>query len=114
MEALNTFTFPLFSCELILGNIIYASHFKLIYCNVGLGLPPKLSGKESTGSAGDARDTSLVPGSGRSPGEGNGNLLQYSCLENPMDGGTWRAAVYGITSDTTVVTKQQQTLNTVA
>ena len=101
MEALNTFTFPLFSCELILGNIIYASHFKLIYCDVGLGLSPKLSGKESTGSAGDARDTSLVPGSGRFPGEGNGNLLQYSCLGNPMDRRVWWATVQGVTKSQT-------------
>jgi len=36
----------------------------------------------------------LIPGSGRSPGEGNGNPLQYSCLENPMDGGTWWATVH--------------------
>ena len=41
--------------------------------------------------AGDARDSVLIPGLGRSPGEGNGNPLQYSCLENPMDGGTWCA-----------------------
>ena len=40
-------------------------------------------------------DTSSVPGSGRSPGEGNNNLLQYSCLENPMDRGVWRATVPG-------------------
>ena len=44
-------------------------------------------GKESTCSAGD---TSLIPGSGRSPGEGNGNPPLYSCLENPMDRGTWQ------------------------
>ena len=37
-----------------------------------------------------------IPGSGRSPGEGNGNPLQYSCLENPMDKGAWRAAVHGV------------------
>ena len=43
-----------------------------------------------------------IPGSGRFPGEGNGNPLQYSCLENPMGRGAWRAAVHGITeSDTT-------------
>ena len=41
----------------------------------------------STSSAGDAGS---IPGSGRSPGEGNGSPLQYSCLENPMDGGAWR------------------------
>ena len=95
MEALNTFTFPLFSCELILGNIIYASHFKLTYCAVGLGLSPKLSGKESTSSAGDARDMSLVPGSGRSSEEGNGNPLQYSCRRNHMDRRVWWATVQG-------------------
>ena len=38
----------------------------------------------------------MTPGSGRSPGEGNGNLLQYSCLENPMDGGAWQATVCGV------------------
>ena len=43
----------------------------------------------------NAGDMSLIPGSGRSPGEGNGNPLQYSCLENPMDRGAWRATVHG-------------------
>ena len=47
-------------------------------------------------SAGDARDAGLIPGSGRSPGVGNGAPLQYSCLENPMDRGAWRAIVYGV------------------
>ena len=42
----------------------------------------------------------LIPGLGRSPGEGNGNPLQYSCLENPMDGGAW-ATVYGIAKSQT-------------
>ena len=46
-------------------------------------------------SAGDAVDASLIPGSGRSPGGGNGNPLQYCCLDNPMDGGAWRATVHG-------------------
>jgi len=41
-------------------------------------------------------DLGSVPGSGRSPGEGNGNPLQYSYLENPMDGGTWQATVHGV------------------
>ena len=39
---------------------------------------------------------SLIPGSGRSPGEGNGNVLQYSCLGNPMDRGAWWATVHGV------------------
>ena len=42
-------------------------------------------------------DTGWIPGSGRSPGEGNGNPFQYSCLENPMDRGTWCATVHGVT-----------------
>ena len=47
-------------------------------------------------NAGAIRDLGLIPGSGRSPGQGNGNLLQYSCLENPMDRGAWRATVHRI------------------
>ena len=43
-----------------------------------------------------AEDTGLIPGSGRSPGEGNGNPLQYFCLGNPMDRGAWRATVPGV------------------
>ena len=50
-----------------------------------------LSSKESSCSAGDIRDTGSSPGSGRSPGEGNGNSLQYACLEDSMDRGAWRA-----------------------
>ena len=44
----------------------------------------------------DAGDASLIPGSGRSPGEGNGNPLQYSCLGNPTDRGAWQATVQGV------------------
>ena len=47
-------------------------------------------------SAGDVRDEGLIPGSGRSPGGGHRNPLQYSCLQNPMDGGTWRATVHRV------------------
>ena len=68
-------------------------------------LPPagftgqRLSGKESACNAGDP---GLIPGLGRSPGEGNGNPLQYSCLENPMDRGAWWATVCRVAeSDTT-------------
>ena len=46
--------------------------------------------------AGDARNMRLVPGSRRSPGVGNGNPLQYSCLENSMDRGTWQSTVLGV------------------
>ena len=58
-----------------------------------LGLPWWLSGKESAPNAGDLGS---IPGSGRSPGEGNDNPLQYSCLENPMDRGAWQATVHGV------------------
>ena len=58
-----------------------------------LDLPCSSDGKESACSAGDL---GLIPGSGRSSGEGNGNPLQYSCLENPMDGGAWRATVHRV------------------
>ena len=51
---------------------------------------------ESACNAGDARDVGLIPRSGRSPGEENGNPLQYSCLENPMDGRAWWATVYTV------------------
>ena len=47
----------------------------------------------------NAGDRGLIPGSGRSPGEGNGNPLQYSCLRNPMDRGTWWAIVHGVTEE---------------
>ena len=51
----------------------------------------------------NAGDLGLIPGSGRSPGERNGNPLQYSCLENPMDRGAWRAADHGVTETHTCV-----------
>ena len=56
--------------------------------------PGGSDGKESAYSAGDLDS---IPGSGRSPGEGNSNPLQYSCLDNSMDRGAWRATVHGVT-----------------
>ena len=52
-------------------------------------------------SACDAEDPSSIPGLGRSPGEGNGNPLQYFCLENPMDRGAWQATVHGVAKSQT-------------
>ena len=60
------------------------------------GFPNGSAGKESACKAGDMGDVGLILGSGRSSGGGNGNPFQYSCLENPMDGGAWRAAVHGV------------------
>ena len=52
-------------------------------------------------SAYNAGDPGSIPGLGRSPGEGNGNPLQYSCLDNPMDGGAWQATVHGVAKSRT-------------
>ena len=57
--------------------------------------------KNPPANAGDARDVGLFPGSGRSLGEGNGNPLQCSCLENPRDRGAWWVAVYGVAQSRT-------------
>ena len=62
------------------------------------GFPGGLEGKASACNAGDRGS---IPGSGRSPGEGNGNPLQYSCLENPMDGRASQATVHGVTKSQT-------------
>ena len=58
-------------------------------------------GKELTGNAGDTGDVSFVRGSGRFPGEGHGNPLQYSCLENTLDRGTWQATVHRVAKSQT-------------
>ena len=70
------------------------------------GLPRWLSGKESACDAGDTGDLGSIPRSGRSPGEGNGNPLQYSCLENPTERGAWRATVHGVTKRWTRLSTQ--------
>ena len=65
----------------------------LFYIGIQLGFPGGLEGKEY---ACNAVDMGLIPGFGKSPGEGNGNPLQYSCLENPRDRGAWRTTVHGV------------------
>ena len=66
--------------------------------NMAQGFLGGSNGKESACKAGDPGS---IPGSGRSPGEENGNPLQYSCLGNPMDRGTWWATVHGVTTSWT-------------
>ena len=63
-----------------------------------MDFPGSSDGKASAYNGGDL---GLIPGSGTSPGEGNGNPLQYSCLENPMDGGAWQATVHGVAKSRT-------------
>ena len=65
------------------------------------GFPGGASGQEPAASPGDGRDGGLIPGWGRSPGVGNGNPLQYSCLGNSTDRGDWRATVHGVAKSQT-------------
>ena len=64
-----------------------------------MGFPGGSVVKNPLANAGDARDISSILGLGRSPGEGNGNLLQYSCLENPTDRGIWQGTVHGVSKE---------------
>ena len=59
--------------------------------------------KNPSASAGDIGDTGSIPGSGRSPGGGHGNTLQYTCLKNPKDRKAWRAMVHGVTESLTLL-----------
>ena len=69
---------------------------KDIHLGIRLPCPGGSVVKNSPDNAGDMRDVGSIPGSGRFPGEGSGNPLQCSCLENPMDRGTWWAIVHGV------------------
>ena len=66
-----------------------------------MGFPDGSEGKESAYSAGDLGDSGLIPGSGRSPGEGHGNPLQFSCLENSMDRAAWWDIVCSVAKNRT-------------
>ena len=89
-----TFIFPFFapsSSEVAVGLLV------LLYLAVySLGFP---CGSDRNESACNARDPGLIPGSGRSPGEGNGHPHQYSCLENSMDRGAWRVTVHALAAN---------------
>ena len=82
---------------------IYIYTFIYFYLTVQ-GFPDGSDGQESACNAGDP---SSIPESGRSPGEGNGNPLQYSCLENSMDRGAWQATVHGVAKSQTRLSDQQ-------
>ena len=76
------------------GSLYFSSKTDMM---IGI-LPGGSDGKESAGNAGELY---LIPGLGGFPGEGNGYPLQYSCLENSMDRGAWRAAVHGVAKSRT-------------
>ena len=69
-----------------------------------MGFPGSTVVKNLPASPGDAKDMGLISELGRSPGVGNGNLLQYSCLENSMDRGAWQATAHGVTKSQTQLT----------
>ena len=71
---------------------------RVTMCYTGIAFS---GGSEVKASACNAGDLGSIPGLGRSPGEGNGNPLQYPCLENPMDGGAWWAIVHGVATSQT-------------
>ena len=78
----------------------HSTCYRSIYLYIE-SFPDSSSGKESICDAGDARDVGWISGSERFPGEGNGNLLQYSCLGNPLDRGAWWATVHGVAKSQT-------------
>ena len=82
--------FPLYSA---VSELPFFFFFLRDICHILLGFPRGTVVKNPPANAGDARDTGSIPGSGRSHGEGNDSSFQYSCLENPMDRGAWRAAL---------------------
>ena len=79
------------------------------YLNINGASQEALLVKNPPVNAEEIRETGSIPGSGRSPGEGNGNPLQYSYLEEPIDRGAWRAIVHGVTKNQTWL-KQLNTL----
>ena len=79
--------------------ILISEDIIIIYENIQMGFHNGSSSKESACIEGTAGDTDSIPESGRSPGVGNGNPLQYSCLGNPMDTGAWGVTVLGTTKE---------------
>ena len=84
-----------------LRNSVKTMHGGNYYLWIPRGLPGVSLGKESTCNAGDAGDMGLISGLGRFPGGRNGNPLQYSCLDNPLDRGAWWAIIHGVTKSQT-------------
>ena len=95
----------LFFCQYLSPSYILYNLLTFVYICLPLecylGFPGGAVVKNLPASAGDSRDASSIPGSGSSPGVGNGNPLQYPCLENSMDRGAWGATVHGVTKSWT-------------
>ena len=83
----------------VFNSLLYVSnHFKQTY-SPWWASQGALMVKNPPANAGDIRDVGSIPGSGKSLGEGNGNPLQYSCLENPTDRGAWQAVDHGVAKE---------------
>ena len=89
---------PTAQFSLLLASYISMVHLSLTNNSMLMDFPGSSDGKASAYNAGDLGS---IPGSGRSPEERNGNPLQYSCLENPMDGGAWQATVHAVAKSQT-------------
>ena len=90
-----------FTCVCMNGYILHVCIFVCLSCTSLYYFPDGSAGKESACNAGDTGDVDSIPGSGISSRGGHGNPLQYSCLENLMDGGAWRATVHRVTKSQT-------------
>ena len=102
---LHQFTFP----PTVWGDFFFSTCFQyLLIVDFFEGFPGGSGGKESAWNAGDL---GLTPRSVKSPGERNGNPLQYSCLENYMDGRAWWATVHGVTKNRTWLSKYHTDFN---
>ena len=93
-----------------------AKHSQVLFLEVLLahdirGLSGWLSGKESACQRSRSGDAASVPGSGRSPGVGNSNPLQFSCLEHSMDRGAWRATVHGVAKSQTQLSMPERMIS---
>ena len=91
--------------------ILRRVHFSIRFSTL-LGFPSGSVVKNLPAKAGDTRDVRSIPGSGRSYGGGNGNPLQYSCLENPMDRGAWQVMVHGVAKSQTRDTTKRLSVHT--
>ena len=94
------------AADLVSGESLFLRTAVFLLCHIAEDFPGGEVVKHLPASAGDTRDSGLIPGLGRSPGGGHGDPLLYPCLENSMDRGTWWATVHGVTKSQTRLSTQ--------